>query len=358
MNYYERHIGDYLKDTAHLSLLEHGVYGRLLDIYYTREGPIPEAQVMRLVGARADEERSAVRDVLNEFFTRDGENWHHARCDRELERYRDKSAKAKKSAQASVESRRATAELTNRELRSARMAAAREKGRHTDEEWKALREFCGFKCVRCGAEGHQDRDHILPVYQGGSDGIDNIQPLCARCNASKGSESVDHRPSGWRAFVEQTLGERSAPNHQTPGTISSVPIGTDAAAASASPKVRNPEEQAKADLWRTAVEVLLAGGCNTEATCRTFMGKLVTDYGFDVVQKAVASAVTAQPADAREYLKATCQRLKGERKDPVTVPSKAAEETAQALAAERARPVTKPPPEVAALIASAVKKAA
>ncbi len=24
MNYYERHLGDYAKDTAHLSMLEHG----------------------------------------------------------------------------------------------------------------------------------------------------------------------------------------------------------------------------------------------------------------------------------------------------------------------------------------------
>ena len=48
MNYYERHIGDYLKDTAHLSLLEHGVYSRLLDVYYTRESPIPAADAERL----------------------------------------------------------------------------------------------------------------------------------------------------------------------------------------------------------------------------------------------------------------------------------------------------------------------
>jgi hypothetical protein len=48
VNYYERHIGDYLKDTAHLSLLEHGIYTRLLDVYYTRECPIPKAEVSRL----------------------------------------------------------------------------------------------------------------------------------------------------------------------------------------------------------------------------------------------------------------------------------------------------------------------
>lgn len=100
INYYERHIGDYLKDTAHLSLLEHGIYGRLLDIYYTREEPIPEAQVMRLVGARSPEECSAVRDVLNEFFTRDGDLWRHTRCDKELSKYQDKQRKAKASADA------------------------------------------------------------------------------------------------------------------------------------------------------------------------------------------------------------------------------------------------------------------
>ena len=100
MNYYEKHIGDYLKDTAHLSLLEHGVYSRLLDIYYTREEPIPEAQAMRLVGARTDEERSAVRDVLTEFFTRDGDVHRHGRCDREISRYQEKQRKASASANA------------------------------------------------------------------------------------------------------------------------------------------------------------------------------------------------------------------------------------------------------------------
>lgn len=100
MNYYERHIGDYLKDTAHLSLLEHGVYGRLLDVYYTREAPIPAAQVERLIGVRSKEERAALQDVLVEFFTADGDVYRHARCDREIERYQDKQRKASASANA------------------------------------------------------------------------------------------------------------------------------------------------------------------------------------------------------------------------------------------------------------------
>jgi uncharacterized protein YdaU (DUF1376 family) len=100
VNYYERHIGDYLKDTAHLSLLEHGVYGRLLDVYYTREGAIPLDQVERLVGARSKEERAALASVLDEFFEVSDGKLHNSRCDREIKRYHDKQAKASASANA------------------------------------------------------------------------------------------------------------------------------------------------------------------------------------------------------------------------------------------------------------------
>lgn len=77
-------------------------------------------------------------------------------------------------------------------------------------------------------------------------------------------------------------------------------------------KVLSPEEQAKSEVWKAAVSVLEHGGCPA-SQCRTFMGKLVTDYGFAIVKEAVTAAVSTQPADAREYLKATCMRLKGER---------------------------------------------
>jgi uncharacterized protein YdaU (DUF1376 family) len=100
MNYYERHIGDYLKDTAHLSLLEHGVYGRALDVYYSREGAIPADQVERLIGARSKEERAALSAVLAEFFVLADGAYTHQRCERELSRYREKQRKASASANA------------------------------------------------------------------------------------------------------------------------------------------------------------------------------------------------------------------------------------------------------------------
>lgn len=89
MNYYERHIGDYLKDTAHLTLLEHGVYTRLLDVYYTREGPIPTKEAARLIGARDKDERAALQMVLGEFFTESPEGWRQKRCDEEISRFHE-----------------------------------------------------------------------------------------------------------------------------------------------------------------------------------------------------------------------------------------------------------------------------
>lgn len=91
MNYYQHHIGDYAAATVHLSLLEHGVYIRLMQIYYTREEPIPADQAARLVGARSEEEREAVRVVLAEFFTRDGDSYRHKRCDEEIARYQQRA---------------------------------------------------------------------------------------------------------------------------------------------------------------------------------------------------------------------------------------------------------------------------
>lgn len=112
MNFYQRHIGDYIKDTAHLSLLEHGIYGRLLDVYYSTEGPIPAASACRLIGARTDEEKAATAVILAEFFTVEGDAYRHARCDAEIARMKDKQDKAKASARASVNARSTNAERT------------------------------------------------------------------------------------------------------------------------------------------------------------------------------------------------------------------------------------------------------
>jgi uncharacterized protein YdaU (DUF1376 family) len=97
MNYYERHLGDYARDTAHLSMLEHGAYGLLLDRYYATEKPIPADQVHRLARARSKEERQAVDDVLAEFFTLLDGAWMNARAELEIEKKESKTKAAQEN---------------------------------------------------------------------------------------------------------------------------------------------------------------------------------------------------------------------------------------------------------------------
>jgi uncharacterized protein YdaU (DUF1376 family) len=118
MNYYSRHIGDYLKDTAHLSLLEHGVFSRLLDVYYTKEGPIADAEAARLIGARTKEERAALKVVLSEFFVSDGESWLQRRCEAEIARAKDKQRKASASASARWDKTNTHSERTTDAMRT------------------------------------------------------------------------------------------------------------------------------------------------------------------------------------------------------------------------------------------------
>ena len=92
MKHYPRHIGDYLRDTGHLTLLEHGVYGRLLDIYYAGDGPIQMdiETLSRKLSARTAEEKDAVRAILAEFFTvSETGAWVNKRCEETLAKYRN-----------------------------------------------------------------------------------------------------------------------------------------------------------------------------------------------------------------------------------------------------------------------------
>lgn len=84
MNYYERHLGDYARDTAHLSMMEHGAYGLLLDRYYATEQGIPEDKAHRLARARTKEEKQAVDVVLSEFFTLVDGVWINRRAQEEI----------------------------------------------------------------------------------------------------------------------------------------------------------------------------------------------------------------------------------------------------------------------------------
>lgn len=86
MNYYQRHLGDYARDTGHLTLLEHGVYGALLDWQYGTEKPLPSeaAAVHRICRALSKAEKNAADRIKKEFFEESGWN---KRAKREIDEY-------------------------------------------------------------------------------------------------------------------------------------------------------------------------------------------------------------------------------------------------------------------------------
>ena len=99
MNYFELHLGDYEKATAHLSACEDGIYGRLMRRYYDTEAPLclDVKALQRFVRARSKDELQAVETILGEFFTQEPDGWHHKRCGEEIRRYQQKSQKARES---------------------------------------------------------------------------------------------------------------------------------------------------------------------------------------------------------------------------------------------------------------------
>ncbi len=97
MNYYRHHLGDYAKDTSHLSLAEHGAYRLLMDHYYATEKPLPvyiEA-LNRICGAATKGERAAVTSVVAQFFKNAADRLTHSRIEAEIKEYeiqREKNA--------------------------------------------------------------------------------------------------------------------------------------------------------------------------------------------------------------------------------------------------------------------------
>lgn len=98
MHYYQFNIGDYRRDTQHLTPLEHGIYRLLLDQFYLTECPI-DANALRLLCVRSKEDIETAMRLLDEFFTDVGEGeFVHKRASIEIEKYHSKSSKASDSA--------------------------------------------------------------------------------------------------------------------------------------------------------------------------------------------------------------------------------------------------------------------
>jgi 5-methylcytosine-specific restriction endonuclease McrA len=65
-----------------------------------------------------------------------------------------------------------------------------ESGHHSREAWELMKRLYDYTCPCCGRREPEivlTRDHITPVKKNGTSFIENIQPLCERCNSEKGT---------------------------------------------------------------------------------------------------------------------------------------------------------------------------
>jgi 5-methylcytosine-specific restriction endonuclease McrA len=76
-----------------------------------------------------------------------------------------------------------------------RILKLKAEGNHTFGEWENLKAQYNWTCPACGKSEPEIKlteDHIIPLSKGGSDNIENIQPLCKSCNSRKNTEVIKY----------------------------------------------------------------------------------------------------------------------------------------------------------------------
>lgn len=70
----------------------------------------------------------------------------------------------------------------------------------TVADWELVLDTYGRECLACG-KPEVTIDHVIPVSKGGTNTIDNVQPLCGPCNNSKFTKTIDYRPFPFEVLV-------------------------------------------------------------------------------------------------------------------------------------------------------------
>ena len=93
MHKYLHHIGDFMRDTSHLSPVEECFYRRAIDWYYLNEKPFPNdlKEVCRLLRAKGKIQVQAVETVFGDFFYEDENLLKNSRCEKEISAYKNKN---------------------------------------------------------------------------------------------------------------------------------------------------------------------------------------------------------------------------------------------------------------------------
>lgn len=344
-------IGDYLADTMDLTRDLHGGYVLLLMAYWRNRGPLPDDQerLLSIMKAAPDEWPRLKARLLDEFFMLDACSWHHKRADAELLKagLNRAAAKAKASRAAAARWAREKGDSPSDAGCSGGVSSASPDG-----------DFCAPSNTPSNAPsnapGNAPGNARAMLGQCPSPSPPPARTLTGSSSVAKATAALGSALGASLAGVPDgsagPTGAAAGLGVKPPATPPPAPgpASTPAPGASSAPGARQgpargpvelappgvagvkyaeltPEETRKRDVWRAARRLL--AGHMPEKRLSAFCGKLAIDHGFDAFAEAVTAATQASASqgglgDPLEYLKATCQRVAGER--PSRLPSKQA----------------------------------
>lgn len=216
---FQFYAADFLIGVMGMSDEEVGIYMRMLCFQWIKGGlPACPKEIKRLIGSK----KPPSSDVMEKFSLVIDGKVHNERMESERQK------------QADFRGAKATSGSSGGQKRAERFAEAKRKGDHTLAEWNEIKLFFSV-CVRCGSDSSICKDHIIPIYQGGSNHVTNLQPLCSQCNNSKGPESIDFRlpwcvangkqmPSEWVASATENEWRNVALHSSSSSSSSELPL--------------------------------------------------------------------------------------------------------------------------------------
>ena len=319
--------GDYARDTGHLNAAGHGAYLMLIKHYWCTGRPLPDDddELWRIACCDSKKEWQKLRPKIVRLFVIDGGTLRHKRIDKELgvavSAVTAKVEAGKKGADskwggASVTLPAPAAQGTAAQMRSQRLAAARAKGTHTETEWLRMVAHHEGRCAKCGTEviGTPVRDHIKPIYRGGSDALENLQPLCRNCNSAKGPDDADHRRDGWQDACQTPGGATHSVSHLPPVNACQTPAPSPSPRKEERTELRSAAGAAPTDarqrLWDEGVPILRSLTGKGSGAARGALGGLLKSARDDcaVVLAKLHAASDLRPADPMAWLTAAVSR--------------------------------------------------
>lgn len=144
----------------------------------------PENTYIAPDGARQCKTCRRVR--VRESFARHGDVY----LQRQREKYAANPEKTLAANRAWAKANPEKAALVHRIKRQRKRAA----GTLSTADWRSVLAAYGSACLCCGSDDPPTIDHVVPLSRGGSNTVDNVQPLCNGCNMRKATKTIDYRP--------------------------------------------------------------------------------------------------------------------------------------------------------------------